>query len=96
MSRVDRDTQLSDSVKIGSHVLIYPNVTILGPCVLGDHVTIAPGVIIGADGSTIEDSGDLQKTLRGRKVGDVLKLTISRDGQQQLVTVKLQEMPKET
>lgn len=74
MSRVDRDTQLSDSVKIGSHVLIYPNVTILGPCVLGDHVTIAPGVIIGADGMEYHrnEQGLLVETIHksGVVIGD--------------------------
>jgi UDP-3-O-[3-hydroxymyristoyl] glucosamine N-acyltransferase len=41
---------IAENVHVGSHVLIYPNATVLGPCVLGDYVTIGSGVVIGAEG----------------------------------------------
>jgi serine protease Do len=50
-------------------------------------------VIIGANGNNIDDSGDLQKLLRGRQVGDILSLTVNRDGEEKPVQIRLQEMP---
>lgn len=50
-------------------------------------------IIIRVNGTTIEDSGDLQKHLRGKRVGDVMELTIIRDSKRQTIGVKLQEMP---
>ncbi|MEN6521648.1 MAG: trypsin-like peptidase domain-containing protein [Armatimonadota bacterium] len=50
-------------------------------------------IIVQTNGTIIEDSGDLQKQLRGKHVGDIMRLTIIRDGKRQTVDVKLQEMP---
>jgi len=50
-------------------------------------------IIVGINGSEIEDSGDLQKQLRGKRVGDVMQLTIIRDGSRRNIKVTLEEMP---
>jgi len=41
---------LGDQVKIGADSLLYPNVTILERCTLGERVIIHSGTVIGADG----------------------------------------------
>jgi len=62
-----------------------------GPAAL---VGIAKGdIIVEVDGRKIADGGDLQKILRGKNVGDMLKVTAIRDGKRRSFTVKLQEMP---
>jgi serine protease Do len=52
-------------------------------------------IIVRGNGSSIEDGGDLQKLLRDKKVGDMMKLSVLRDGKRVTVDVKLQEMPRE-
>ncbi|MBI4794362.1 MAG: UDP-3-O-(3-hydroxymyristoyl)glucosamine N-acyltransferase, partial [Deltaproteobacteria bacterium] len=41
---------LEDQVQIGADTLLYPNVTILERCTLGQRVIIHSGTVIGADG----------------------------------------------
>lgn len=50
-------------------------------------------IIIRINGTGIEDTGDLQKQLRGKRVGDVMQLTIIRDSASRTIGVTLQEMP---
>jgi len=50
VSKINPQAYVGNNVKTGSHVIIFPNATVLGPCVLGDFVTIASGVVIGAEG----------------------------------------------
>jgi UDP-3-O-[3-hydroxymyristoyl] glucosamine N-acyltransferase len=66
-STISPHAYIDDNVNIGSHAIIYPNATILGPCVIGDYVTIASGVIIGADGM------EYRRNKQGRLVETVHK-----------------------
>jgi len=49
---------IAESVNIGSHCLIYPNVNIYAEVLLGDRVTIHSGSVIGADGFGFAPSSD--------------------------------------
>lgn len=51
-------------------------------------------IIIQSNGSKIEDSGDLQKQLRDKHVGDVMQFVIVRSGKQVTIPIRLEEMPK--
>jgi len=46
-------------------------------------------IIVGLDGSTIENDGDLFEALDDRSVGDEVTLTIKRDGKREKVKVEL-------
>jgi serine protease Do len=50
-------------------------------------------VIVRVGNVAIADTGDMQKALRGKRVGDVLNLSIVREGKPINVSVKLREMP---
>ncbi len=41
---------IGHEVKIGAMSMIYPNVTVMYRCVLGNKVVVHPGVVIGGDG----------------------------------------------
>ena len=53
---IGRDAYIGDNVylckdvMIGNNVKIYPNVSIICPCRIGDNTTIFSGTVIGADG----------------------------------------------
>jgi serine protease Do len=51
-------------------------------------------IIVRANNTKVEDGGDLQKELRGKHVGDTLRLDVIRNGKHQNVNLVLQEMPK--
>jgi S1-C subfamily serine protease len=52
--------------------------------------TIVPGdIVVGFDGEEIDGVGDLRSALNTRKVGDVVELTVSRDGNRRTVTATL-------
>lgn len=40
---------IGDNVQIGKNCVIFPNVTILGPAIIGDHVIIQSSTVIGSD-----------------------------------------------
>lgn len=40
---------IGNKVNIGRNCMIYPNVTILDDCIIGDHVIIQSGTVIGGD-----------------------------------------------
>lgn len=40
---------IGENVEIGRNCLIFPNVSILGPAVIGDHVVIQSSTVIGSD-----------------------------------------------
>lgn len=50
-------------------------------------------IIVQANGTTVTGSGDLQKIIRNKKVGDTVTLRAYRNGQQRQFIVKLGEMP---
>ena len=55
---------------------------------------IKPGdVIIGADGKEIKTMDELNSLKAKHKIGDEMKLTINRDGEEKEVTLKLAEQP---
>ena len=49
---------VGDKVVIGNDVEIFPNVTILERCLIGNRVTIHPGSVIGSDGFGFEPEGE--------------------------------------
>lgn len=51
-------------------------------------------IIVQSNGTKIEDSGDLQKLLRTKRVGDVVQMVVIRDSKRVTLPVTLQEMPK--
>ncbi len=50
-------------------------------------------IIVKANGTSIEDGGDLQKQLRDKHVGDSMEVSLIRDGKRVSATVMLKEMP---
>jgi serine protease Do len=53
-------------------------------------------IIVRAGSSVITGTGDMQKVLRGKRVGDMISLSIVRDGKTMSINVKLKEMPRTT
>ena len=51
-------------------------------------------IIVEVEGSKIADSGDLQKVLRNKDVGDTLNVKVIRKDKPRSFTLTLQEMPK--
>lgn len=41
---------IGEDVVVGDNTVLYPNVSIISPCVIGHDCTISPGVVIGAEG----------------------------------------------
>jgi serine protease Do len=50
-------------------------------------------IIVSVDGEEITDSANLASLIRDKKPGDQVELVIDRDGQEQTVTVTLEERP---
>jgi S1-C subfamily serine protease len=61
----------------------------------GFQLGIGGDLILAADGQTIEDNNTLPTLLNHKRGGDVLELTIYRNGQTQKVRVKLGEAPQQ-
>ena len=60
----------------------------------GYRVGIGGDLIMAADGQAIEDNDTLPRILNRKRGGDMLELTVYRDGRQQKVQVKLGEAPQ--
>ena len=52
-------------------------------------------IIVGVDGEKMTISSDLLVSIREKKAGDIIKLTIDRDGKEVAISVTLEERPKE-
>lgn len=52
-------------------------------------------IMVGIDGRSLEDAGQLQEVIRKAAVGDKVKLTLIRDGKRQTAVIILEEMPRE-
>ena len=65
---------------------IRPTRRVRAGAVLGD-------LIVAIDGEELEDADDLFRVLDGHSVGDTVRVTVSRDGGREDVTVTLQALP---
>jgi S1-C subfamily serine protease len=61
----------------------------------GFQLGVGGDLILAADGQNIEDNNTLPRLLNRKRGGDVLELTIYRNGQTQKVRVKLGEAPQQ-
>ena len=61
----------------------------------GFQLGIGGDLILAADGQNIEDNNTLPRLLNRKRGGDMLQLTIHRNGQTQKVQVKLGEAPQQ-
>jgi S1-C subfamily serine protease len=52
-------------------------------------------LILAADGQNIEDNNTLPRLLNRKRGGDMMELTVYRNGQTQKVQVKLGEAPQQ-
>ncbi len=88
----DVDDQIAKAFKLPvKQGIMVAGVQKNGPAALAG---IAKGdIIVEVDGKKVADGGDLQRILRGKNVGDRLRLTALRDGKRRGFNITLQEMP---
>jgi serine protease Do len=58
------------------------------------QIRIGGDFIIAVDGHPVESNDSLQRVLNRKRVGDVLELTVYRNGRTQRIDVKVGEAPQ--
>ncbi|MCC6831290.1 MAG: trypsin-like peptidase domain-containing protein [Thermoleophilia bacterium] len=58
-----------------------------------DEVPKGGDVIVGIDGRTVADMGDVSLAIAGRRVGAEVRMTVLRDGVERTVTIRLADRP---
>lgn len=69
-ARVDAGCYVGAGAVVGADTRLYPNVTLLEKCELGDRVIVHSGTVIGSDGFGFVRDGDLYRKLP--QVGNVV------------------------